>query len=148
MNHSAHTPDAAAVDVSFSFACCGARSVCLAIFFNEWLPPSSRKFQLSWSEDGSREQPMVRELVRFCEMQSGLWCGKVSMRPGWFEYLFLVDGEWMLDPQAPRECPHGEGDLRSARFVEPIVPPETPRPPSKRVAVRRPLAAVRRLSAA
>jgi hypothetical protein len=105
--------------VSFSHSCRGARSVCVAIFFQEWLPP------------------LVRTLLQLSEVKPNLWCGEIALSPGWCEYLFLVDGEWVPDLNAAKKCPDGAGEFISARWVEPFVYPTLIRPQPAPRAIRR-----------
>lgn len=55
-----------------------ARAVCLVGGFNGWNPLAT---------------PMHRDA-------SGSWTGQVQLHHGYHQYLFLVDGEPMLDPNA------------------------------------------------
>jgi hypothetical protein len=110
--------DGVAVIVAFSFAWAGARSVCVAVFFNDWSPAAPRGRRATWTAREAREPPLVKTLVRLTEVKPALWCCDVSLQPGWCEYLFLVDGVWMLDPNAGKKCPDGAGDFNSARWIE------------------------------
>lgn len=109
----------------FSFAVSNARTVCLAIFCNDWSPPSARVLRLPWSEQRLLGSPQVKSLVRLLEVEPALWRCEVSLRPGWCEYLFLVDAAWMFDPTAAEKCPDGSGDFSSARWIESIAHPGT-----------------------
>ena len=142
-----HTPASASAEVSFSLAFPGARTAYVAIFFNDWSLRSPRGLRLPWIEHERRGQPLVRALVRLSEVNPGLWCGNVSLLPGWCEYLFLIDGEWVLDPNAPEKCPDGAGDYSSARWIEMVTPPEALPSPPARFAVHRQSGAVRRPAA-
>jgi hypothetical protein len=61
--------------------------------------------------------------------------------------LFLVDGEWMLDPEAPEKCPDGAGGFNSARRIEPVARPEMLRSQPARGTIRRRRDAVRQTAA-
>lgn len=117
-----HT-DAAMVKVPFILARPHARTVWLAVFFRNW-PPQSPPASSRWRVREYQGPQLVRELVRMSEAKPGLWRCAVSLRPGWCEYLFLVDGEWVLDPSAPEKCPDGAGDFSSARRIESVSPAE------------------------
>jgi hypothetical protein len=123
MKNFAPPADGERVDVSFSLARSGTRTVCVAIFFNDWPPQLRRALRLPWSGSERREPPSVRALVRLSEVKPALWRGEVSLRPGWCEYLFLVDAQWMLDPAAPEKCPDGDGDFSSTRWIESVARP-------------------------
>ena len=146
MNNPAPTAPAK-VELSFSLARDGARTVCLAIFFNDWSPQLPRGLRLPWIGRELRGPPLVRALVRLGEIKPALWCGKVSLQPGWCEYLFLVDGEWVLDPNASEKCPDGSGDFNSARWIEPAARPDMLPAQPARAAIRRQNAAARRSAA-
>ncbi len=63
--------------------------------------------------------------MRLREVTPALWSGEVLLRPGWCEYMFLVDGVWTLDPDAPEKAPDGDGDFSSARRIGSCVRSET-----------------------
>lgn len=54
--------------------------------------------------------PMVR-------LDSGLWVKELVLEPGEYEYLFVVDGRWTPDPQAPRTSPNPFGGVNSCLTV-------------------------------
>src|SRR5271156_1298895 len=56
----------------------GAKTVCVAGTFNEWNP---RKTPLS-------------------PRGNGRWAGDLSVNAGRYEFLFVVDGQWLPDPNA------------------------------------------------
>lgn len=62
---------------------------------------------------------MVRELIRLQPVTPSRWHGEAFLPPGWYEYLFLVDGEWTMDPEAHEVCPDGVGGFNAGRMVEP-----------------------------
>ncbi|HSV43518.1 MAG TPA: helix-turn-helix domain-containing protein [Candidatus Bathyarchaeia archaeon] len=45
----------------------------------------------------------------------GLWQKKVPLRPGRYEYKFIVDGEWRTDPQNTLTVQNTVGTLNSVR---------------------------------
>jgi hypothetical protein len=67
--------------VDFVFNSTQAKSVCVAASFNDW---------------DVKRTPMRRE-------QDGNWKATVLLPPGKYEYRFVVDGEWMSDPNC-KEC--------------------------------------------
>jgi hypothetical protein len=56
----------------------GAKQVCVAGSFNDWKP----------------KRTPLRSLG------NGRWVGDLAVRPGRHEYLFVVDGQWLPDPNA------------------------------------------------
>ena len=118
MNTVSPVADATPVTVTFSLSAVGARAVSVAFFFNQWsaeLPPPERP------EEGApqdKDHLMVRALVGLREMKPGLWRCETPLSPGWHEYLFLVDGAWVMDPDAPEICADYSGGFNAARMVE------------------------------
>jgi 1,4-alpha-glucan branching enzyme len=55
-----------------------AKQVCVAGSFNEWKP----------------------ETAPLSLKGNGRWVGNLEVKPGRHEYLFVVDGQWMPDPNA------------------------------------------------
>jgi 1,4-alpha-glucan branching enzyme len=70
--------------------------------------PKAKKVQLAgtfnnWSESAD---PMKKE-------KSGTW-KKVKMLPqGLYEYKYIIDGEWMLDPECSNTVPNEHGTYNS-----------------------------------
>ena len=82
---------------------------------------------------------MVRQLVRLKEVEPGWWKGLVLLSPGPHEYLFVVDGAWVMDPDTPEMCPDFEGGCNAVRTVEPaVVPTKAPRPAAGVAQLHRP----------
>jgi 1,4-alpha-glucan branching enzyme len=69
-----------------------AQAVYLCGDFNEWSPRSLRMFQRG---------------------ASGEWERRVQLRPGRYEYKFIVDGEWTHDPAARENTSNAHGTLNS-----------------------------------
>jgi hypothetical protein len=132
---------------SFAFTCRGARSVCLATFFNEWPPLAVRSPRPPWRDRAVPRAPLVRTLTRLSEVTPSHWRCDALLPPGWCEYLFLVDGEWMLDPGAAETCHDGDGELSSVKWIPPAALLKVILATPPRVAVRR-RADARRKSAA
>ena len=68
----------------------GARSVSVAGTFNNWKAVT----------------PMSRDL-------EGTWTASVSLKPGRYEYRFVVDGQWLSDPNAQENVPNEFGSTNS-----------------------------------
>lgn len=70
-----------------------ARSVSIAGSFNDWQPGSLQC-------DGS-----------------GKWSIELSLPPGDYEYLFVVDDRWQTDPECAEGCPNPFGGKNSVLHV-------------------------------
>ena len=68
-----------------------AREVFVAGSFNEW-QPSAMAMQRS---------------------TNGVWVRELALAEGRYEYLFLVDGQWLPDPQAEDNAPNPFGGINS-----------------------------------
>jgi 1,4-alpha-glucan branching enzyme len=77
--------------VSFELVKPGARRVCVAGSFNDWKPEAT---------------PLVPK-------DNGRWVGDLSIKPGRYEYLFVVDGQWVPDPNAKETVKNPFGGLNS-----------------------------------
>jgi 1,4-alpha-glucan branching enzyme len=73
--------------VRFELTAPGAGQVFLAGTFNQW---------------ESSATPMTRT-------REGKWVKELALGPGAYEYLFLVDGKWLLDPGASERVPNPFG---------------------------------------
>lgn len=88
----------ATVYVQFRIEAPGARSVAVAGDFTEWSP----RYDLQ-DADGD-----------------GVWTGRVAVRPGVHEYMFVIDGrEWVTDPDADRYADDGFGNRNAVMVVAP-----------------------------
>ncbi len=72
-----------------------AKTVCVAGSFNEWKPEKA---------------PLLRK-------SNGLWVGDVVVQPGRYEYLFVVDGQWIPDPKANETVQNPFGGKNSVLTV-------------------------------
>ena len=74
--------------VHFEFFSPEARHVCIAGTFNDWQPETDR---MSLETDGK-------------------WVRNLALKPGTYEYRFVVDGKWDADPNADHTVmnPYGE----------------------------------------
>jgi 1,4-alpha-glucan branching enzyme len=86
------------IEVEFVLEGRGAEHVCVCGDFNGWQADSLR---LIGNPTG------------------GLWGKKLPLQPGRYEYKFLVDGEWIHDPNAGENVPNAFGSLNSVVNVGP-----------------------------
>jgi 1,4-alpha-glucan branching enzyme len=84
------------VPVRFSLFNPRARSVSLCSEFNAWSPEAA---------------PMR-------QAQDGRWQATVRLQPGRYQYKFVVDGEWMPDPEAREAVCNEHGTLNSVIEVQ------------------------------
>lgn len=77
--------------VSFELVKPGAKQVCVAGSFNGWKPETT---------------PLVPK-------DNGRWVGDLTIKPGRYEYLFVVDGQWVPDPNAKETVKNPFGGLNS-----------------------------------
>ncbi len=49
--------------------------------------------------------------------KTGLWKAKVELKPGKYEYKFIVDGEWTTDPNNNQTIRNSLGSLNSVRIL-------------------------------
>jgi 1,4-alpha-glucan branching enzyme len=73
----------------------GARKVCVAGSFNGWKP---------------EQAPLV-------SVGDGHWVGNLTIDPGRYEYLFVVDGQWLPDPNAKETVQNPFGGRNSVLTV-------------------------------
>lgn len=86
------------VYVQFLYVAPGAGAVAVAGDFNDW---SAEQLPLE-DPDGD-----------------GIWTGEAPLSPGLHKYMFVVDGEWVTDPQADRYVDDGFGN-RNALIEVPV----------------------------
>ncbi len=72
-----------------------AKSVAVAGSFNEWKPDAT---------------PLRR-------LGNGRWVGDLTVKPGRHEYLFVVDGQWLPDPNAKENVANPFGGKNSVLIV-------------------------------
>jgi hypothetical protein len=113
-------PAATTVNLTFSLSSAGARTVYLAIFFPANCTDTPLPFQVPRGDCQPKGHLMVREMVPLQEVSQGVWRCDLSRAPGRYEYLFLVDGSWVMDPDATEVCSDGAGGYNAARTVPPI----------------------------
>ena len=72
-----------------------AKNVCVAGSFNEWKP----------------------EQTPLAPYGDGRWVANLKVPPGRYEYLFVVDGTWLPDPNAKEAVPNPFGGTNSVLTV-------------------------------
>lgn len=82
--------------VQFEFPASEAQEVYLAGDFNDW---------------DSSANAMKKD-------KKGLWKTTLSLKPGRYEYRFLVDGNWENDPSCAGCVPNEFGSQNCVRIVE------------------------------
>jgi hypothetical protein len=87
------TPKPAEPKVRLEFSKPGAHSVAVAGSFNSWQPEQA-------SSTGK-----------------GGWVKELAVGPGRYEYMFVVDGQWMADPNAKEFAPNPFGGQNSVLVV-------------------------------
>lgn len=66
-----------------------ARKVCLAGDFNSWKPVDMKK------------------------QKDGAYCATLELKSGTYQYKFIVDGNWVTDPDQPRMARNPYGSMNS-----------------------------------
>jgi 5'-AMP-activated protein kinase regulatory beta subunit len=84
-------------EVMFSYCAPTAMAVQVAGNFNGWCPESN---------------PLKLE-----HAGSGEWATRLMLRSGRYEYLFVVDGNWTVDPRAAQSATNPFGGLNSVLTV-------------------------------
>ena len=87
--------DPRSTEVEFILERPGARSVSLAGSFNNWDPT---------------ENQMSRDL-------EDVWKARIFLQPGRYEYRFVVDGQWLSDPNAAEIVNNQFGTTNSVLIV-------------------------------
>lgn len=82
-------------EVEFTFDAPDAKAVQVAGSFNRWNPEAN---------------PMQH-------IESGEWTTRLMLKAGQYEYLFVVDGEWVVDPRATESAANSYGGLNSVLRV-------------------------------
>jgi len=96
--------------VHFELVNATARSVCIAGTFNDW-------------------HPSVTEMIALGE---GRWAKELTLVPGTYEYLFVVNGRWMTDPAANESAVNPFGGRNSVLRVGPLPGNEASRSNARR----------------
>jgi 1,4-alpha-glucan branching enzyme len=87
-------------EAAFVLECIGAEQVYVCGDFNEWRPASLRMI-------GAPE--------------AGLWEKRLVLPIGRHEYKFVVDGNWVHDPDARENVRNSFGSLNSVLEVQPLI---------------------------
>lgn len=87
-------PGRAHAAVALKLVAPAARQVCVAGSFNNWHAGAA---------------PLQRH--------GGEWVGEIRVAPGRYEYLFVVDGQWLPDPSAHEQVPNPFGGFNSLLSV-------------------------------
>ncbi len=82
---------------TFIFEAPAGKHVCVAGAFNDWDP----------------EQKVLEY-----KSSKGVYSGVIMLEPGTYEYKFVIDGEWVLDPKNPNFSHNDFGTLNSKLIVE------------------------------
>jgi len=86
---------ATAPSIEFHLFAPEAQDVCLAGDFSDWQPEDCR-------------------MRRF---KDGTWKKKMKLKPGRYEYRFVVDGQWWTDPENPQRQYNPFGQENSVLIV-------------------------------
>jgi 1,4-alpha-glucan branching enzyme len=84
--------DGKTIEVTFALEGGDARAVYLCGDFNAW-------------------SPAILHMIR--RNEDGHWEKRLALEPGRYEYKFVVDGEWIHDPNACENVPNPHGSLNS-----------------------------------
>lgn len=82
-------------NVTFVFAAPDARAVFVAGEFNQW---------------NDKSHPLQKDAA-------GIWSTTLSLKPGRYQYKFVVDGNWQTDPTAVETVDDGLGGKNSVKIV-------------------------------
>jgi 1,4-alpha-glucan branching enzyme len=91
----ADSAKSAAPNISLELVKPGAKQVAVAGDFNDWKPERT---------------PLV-------QIGNGRWVGDLNVKPGRHEYLFVVDGQWLPDPNAKENVQNPFGGKNSVLIV-------------------------------
>lgn len=61
----------------------------------------------SWSTNG----------IRMLKGKNGVWKANVNLKPGRYEYKFIVDGQWWTDPANKNTSTNSYGSINSVKEV-------------------------------
>ena len=85
------------VSVNFSYADPAAKTVAVAGEFNAW---------------NTTANPLQKD-------DAGNWKASLALKPGRYQYKFVVDGNWKIDPANPDTTEDGLGGKNSVKVVKP-----------------------------
>ncbi len=55
--------------------------------------------------------------IRLRRSSDGTWRKRIDLDPGRYEYKFIVDGEWRIDPQNDQQAYNSVGTLNSVKEI-------------------------------
>ena len=84
-------------NATFTYADPMAKAIFVAGQFNNWSPTAN---------------PLKKD-------DTGIWTASISVKPGKYQYKFVVDGDWRLDPTCPDSADDGTGNMNSVKTVAP-----------------------------
>ncbi len=113
----------------------GAKKVFLALFFRDGWQVQEMSVESRRDDRRDKWLSMVRAFVPLVRETSGHWQCEVPLPLGRHEYLFVVDGEWVVDPDARELCRDGDREHNCVRTVERVS--AKIRPPAARVEATR-----------
>lgn len=93
-----HFPDSGTRAVKFEYINRGASKVFVAGSFNDWQPNAT---------------PLLKQ-------RGGKWFTQLFLKPGHYEYRFVVDGQWQDDRSAPGHAENPFGGLNAVIEVTPL----------------------------
>lgn len=74
--------------------------------------PDAQTVELVGDFSGWQQKP-----VKLKKQKSGIWKATVPLETGRYEYQFIVDGAWRLDPGCPHRAPNPFGGENSLCVV-------------------------------
>lgn len=87
--------------------------------------PSRRRFTFRWEDEPGK---IVAVAGSFNDWQpdkplidrdgNGVYTAVLMLEPGYYEYKFVINGEWQLDKNNPKFKPNDIGSLNSVLIVE------------------------------
>ena len=83
-------------EVTFSFKAPTARSVFIVGNFNDW----------ALNDD------------TLLDKEDGMWTKRIKLKPGSYQYRFVVDGQWIEDPINPEIATNPFGEFNSVLDVK------------------------------
>ncbi|MFP4160108.1 MAG: glycogen-binding domain-containing protein [Desulfobacterales bacterium] len=81
--------------------------------------------EVSIGGDFNRWEPQKH---MFSKNPSGVWEKTLMLDPGRYEYKFMVDGMWCMDPLCPGSCDNAFGSRNSVIEVESRLPDKGKKP--------------------
>ncbi|MFQ5796830.1 MAG: glycogen-binding domain-containing protein [Candidatus Bipolaricaulia bacterium] len=91
-------------------------SGCASLFFNLAPTPVNGEIRFAYRAPQAEAVYLVGSFngwqVRVTPMErerGDIWTVTIALEPGRYEYMFVVDGKWVSDPNAPRTVDSGFG---------------------------------------